>query len=42
MPHAVDGHERGQGSGGDKGTAKEIAAEIAVRELRRRWAHLLQ
>ncbi|KAG1757056.1 hypothetical protein EDB19DRAFT_1655539 [Suillus lakei] len=37
----VDDIEYGRGSGSDKGTAKEVAAGAALRQLRRQWAHLL-
>ncbi|KAG1754767.1 uncharacterized protein EDB91DRAFT_251173 [Suillus paluster] len=37
----IDDIEYGQGSGGNKGTAKEMAAGVALRQLRRQWAHLL-
>ncbi|OAX32692.1 hypothetical protein K503DRAFT_701652 [Rhizopogon vinicolor AM-OR11-026] len=36
----VDGIEYGRGCGRDQGTAKEIAAEGALSQLRRQWGHL--
>ncbi|KAG2118125.1 uncharacterized protein F5147DRAFT_566094 [Suillus discolor] len=37
----IDNIEYGQGSGSDKGSAKEMAAGVALMQLRRQWAHLL-
>lgn len=39
--YLVDNIEYGRGSGGDKGSAKEMAAGVALMQLRRQWAHLL-
>ncbi|KAG1857605.1 hypothetical protein C8R48DRAFT_717112 [Suillus tomentosus] len=37
----VDNIEYGRGSGGDKGSAKEMAAGVTLMQLRSQWAHLL-
>ncbi|KAG2076780.1 hypothetical protein BDR04DRAFT_1148508 [Suillus decipiens] len=37
----IDSIEYGRGSGGSKGSAKEVAAGVALMQLRKQWAHLL-
>ncbi|KAG2367680.1 hypothetical protein BDR07DRAFT_1478787 [Suillus spraguei] len=37
----IDNIEYGRGYGGNKGSAKEMAAGAALGQLRRQWAHLL-